>query len=194
MNHKFEPPMDADRRGFFGTEERQRALLAELESWKGTRFWPRAGGRAKKGVGADCVSFVQNVLVNTGAIQAIGWPKYVISNGGWEMFDLLTETLAAIPTMEIVWRSFPDGEHNAARPELIPGDVFLVSQGANRHHLGIFGGDQTLWHCTWELRGVGTGNIHDPLVKDHTKAIYRVMDSPQSQREDKPRINADGRG
>lgn len=159
------------RMPYFQNGEAQSRLLAELESWKGTRFWPRAGSRAKRGVGADCVSFVERVLVSCGAIAPIAWPKYVISNGGLEMFDLLVETLAGIRNLEIIWRW-----HNAGRPELIAGDFFLVSYGPNQHHLAMYAGDQTLWHCTHELRGVGTGNINDPLVKEHTKAIYRVYE------------------
>jgi hypothetical protein len=153
---------------FFAYPYKHRALREELESWKGTRFWPACGSRAKKGVGADCVSFAERVLVNLGAIQPIKWPPYVIAGGGLKMFDTLVDAIATVPNIQRVWIS---GE----LPLLLPGDIFLRSVGDDYHHLAIYAGDKTLWHCR-PKRGVCTANVDDTHARKDLKAIYRVYE------------------
>lgn len=151
---------------------REQLLLAELREWKGTRFWARAGARAEKGIGADCVSFVERVLVNTGAIQPIRWPEYVISGGGERMRELVFQVMNVIPEMQTVWKS--EGEFEL-RSRVMPGDILFRSIRNDHHHLAIYAGNNTLWHCV-RRGGVGTANLHDAFAIQDLQAIYRVYE------------------
>ena len=166
-------------KAFFDSPERVAALRAELESWKGTRFWREAGANAKKGVGADCVSFVEKVLENLGAIQPINWPKYVVFGGGDAMASLMTQTLDSIPELVKVW---PDA---VADPIVItiPGDIWFrtveIKDETDFHHLAIYVGDNTL--VQMRERGVATANVHDRFAIKKLQAIYRAYEQPNSQ-------------
>ncbi len=155
---------------FFDNPQRQAALQAELKSWRGTRFWEHATGRARKGVCADCVSFCERVYVALGAMEPIQWPHYVTHHGGAAMFDLVLESLAKIPRLAVVWTPSGDGE-----PALVVGDLIVASSGKALHHLAIYSGGNTLWHCV-AGEGVSQGNIHDPIIRKHVRAVYRFRE------------------
>jgi hypothetical protein len=168
-------------KAFFESPERQAALLAELESWKGTRFWREAGAKAKKGVGADCVSFVEKVLVAVGAIQPIEWPDYVVFDGGAEMATLMEQTLDAIPELVKVW---PQGVADPIEIT-IPGDIWFrtveIRGGeSDFHHLAIYRGDNTL--VQMRERGVTTANVHDRFAIRKLQAIYRAYEPEPSRK------------
>jgi hypothetical protein len=143
-------------------------LRLELQGWKGTKFCRGIGARAKRGVASDCVSFVEGVLVNLGAITSIEWPRYVVYGGGPEMFDLLVRTIEAVPNIKPIWKTGP-------LPHLLPGDIFVRSIGGDYHHLALFAGKKALWHMR-EGRGLRIANLHDPRVTEDLKGIYRVYE------------------
>lgn len=155
-------------RPFFQPLYRQVILSDVIQLWHGTRF-VRGCGRARKGVSADCVSFVEAVLVECEAIRPIEWPNYVNHGGGAQMFDLLIQTIEQIPNMRRV-------EFHVELPELLPGDLFVRSFKGDYHHLAIFGGDKTLWHM--RPNGLSTANIFDRMAVKDLRAIYRVYEQP----------------
>jgi cell wall-associated NlpC family hydrolase len=146
---------------FFATQESQAALAAELKSWIGTPFQRGAGPNARKGVCCDCISFVSGVLVNLGAISPVQWPPYVTKGGGKPMLDLLLFHMEQIPQFERV---------STAEP----GAVLVSSTGKALHHASIFVGNKTVWHAFQDPYNVCTGNVDDPLIRDHLVAIFRV--------------------
>ena len=151
---------------FFASEARQIALRCELDSWRGTRFFPNFG---KKGIGVDCVQFVALVLVNLGAITAFHLPPYSWRSGGAAMRDRLLEAVNERPELLPIW----DCSHTGW-PELLPGDVFAFSNGISNHHLGIYAGDNILWHIL-ARRGVCLANVTDPTIRSLTIAIWRPI-------------------
>jgi hypothetical protein len=159
---------------FFIAEHTQLSLSVELQGWIGTRFSRECGARAKKGICADCVSFVERVLVNVGAIQPIDWPQYVNVGGGEAMREKLLQVLQDIPNMQAIWHPL-----TGDRPDLLPGDVFVRSVKSKKpgvldsHHMGIYGGDKALWHCIVRL-GVTTVNVNDTFAIQELQGIYRV--------------------
>jgi cell wall-associated NlpC family hydrolase len=156
---------------YFDNPQRQAALLAELESWRGTRFWEQTSGRARKGVCADCVSFCERVYVALGAMEPIRWPRYVTHHGGAAMLTLVLESVAKIPRLAVIWT--PETGIELANV-LMPGDLVVASSGRALHHMAIYSGGNTLWHCV-AGEGVCQGNIHDPIIRKHTRAVYRFQ-------------------
>lgn len=156
---------------YFDTETKQKALLAELESWRGTRFWEQTAGRAKKGVAADCVSFCERVYVALGAMDPFQWPRYVTHHGGPAMFELVVASVAKVPGLTVVWTPAAMVQASGI---LMPGDLVVASSGKALHHLAIYAGDNTLWHCV-AGEGVSQGNIHDPIIRNHTKVVLRFQ-------------------
>lgn len=159
---------------FFLSNDRQQALFTEIDEWRGTRFWRAAGGRAKKGVGADCVSFVEKVLVNVGAIKPIDWPTYVVHDGGNAMLRLLNEKLDSIPEFTKVWK--PEDVTDPAEITIV-GDIWLrsveIPEGeTDYHHLSIFVGGNTVVHM--RERGLSRANTRDRFAVKKLQAIYRV--------------------
>jgi hypothetical protein len=154
---------------FFGSHERRAALLANLKAWKGTPFWGGCGHKAKCGIGADCVSFVESVLVELTAIEPILWPKYVVQGGGLTMFELIVESIEKIPNVRPIW--MPGQE----LPIMLEGDFFLRSLGVDFHHMGIFAGSNTVWHSR-PGKGVCTANWHDRFALKDLKRIYRTYE------------------
>lgn len=152
---------------FFDSEARQNALRYELAGWRGTRFKRGAGNNAKRGVCADCVSFVESALVAVKAIQPITWPKYVVSGAGDAMQALITQTLAEIPELERIATLLPGD----TCPELLVGDIALCVSEKGMPHLAIYAGDNNLWHCT-ERMGAAPVNLHP--AKKFFRAVYRV--------------------
>lgn len=153
-------------RWFFERAENATKLRNELPTWRGTRFFPQAAP-AVKGVRADCVSFVEGVLVAVGAIKPIQWPAYVTRAGGVAMRQLMLSTIGTVP------------EFLRVHPTEVPlspviGDVFVVSSGKALHHMAIFAGENTIWHATQDGGGVCTGNANDPSIVKHLIAVYRV--------------------
>lgn len=155
---------------FFHSTERQKCLLLEISEWKGTRFWAACGERAKKGVGADCVTFVERVLVNLGAIQPVEWPKYVSAGGGAEMRELLIQAIGGVPEIEAIWRPSDGGQ-----PILEIGDFILRSIGNDYHHLAIYAGNKTFWHMR-DRRGLCTANLYDRHATRDLHRVYRVYE------------------
>ena len=153
---------------YFSSPERQAALLAELKSWLGTRFWERAAGFARKGMTADCVSFAHQVLVNTGAIQPVTFPHYVAQFGGSPMLTKLLQSIDEIPQLERVWSV---GE---PMPSPLAGDLWVGSSGRAMHHVGIYGERHTLWHCSPMANGVAITGTTDPRIQEHLRRIYRA--------------------
>jgi hypothetical protein len=161
--NKWKPTVPAPD-SFFASEGNAGALLFELRSWLGTRFFPQAAP-AVKGVRADCVSFVEAALVNVGAIKPIKWPAYVTRTGGDKMRLLLLSTLNSIPELANV------GTDVSAS---LFGDILVCSSGKALHHLAINGGANTIWHATEDGGGVCQANLTDPVIANHLIAIYRV--------------------
>lgn len=162
---------------FFSTEERRAALIAEIESWRGTRYVRSVGVNAKKGVAADCVSFVAGVMVNTGAIKQFVWPNYVTFGAGKVMLDLLKASLAQIPGLQMIWSSedgTPVGQYDHGN-DLMPGDVIVRTVKGDQHHIGIFVGDKTVWNMM-KRGGLITANVEDPMVSNHIESIWRAME------------------
>ena len=157
------------RRPFFATQERRLSLLREISEWEGTRFWPGCGARARKGVGADCVTFVERVLVNLRAIQPIEWPPYVVVGAGAGMRELIVQTVGRIPEVETLWRPSDSG-----RPILEPGDFILRSVGNDHHHLAIFVGNQTF--RSMRPRGLSSSNRFDRHATRDLHRVYRVYE------------------
>lgn len=164
---------------FFRTPIREAHLRREISEWKTTRFWRGAAGRARKGVGADCVSFVEKTMVNMGAMKPIVWPRYITWGAGDVMMELLLKTLDAIPEFRRAWS--PGQE----MPPLMVGDVIVrnvpLKDGSNDyHHLAIFLGDNTLVHM--RRRGLNYANIKDRHAIKLLQAIYRIYEpiSPSS--------------
>jgi hypothetical protein len=158
---------------YFARAENSLALSAELLSWKDTRFWPRSGGRARKGVGADCVSFVEAVLVNVGAITPVKWPVYVIRGGGIDMRNLAINVLDSISEMGKIW--WLETQTDWQKVSLLAGDVLVRSVKNDSHHMAIYAGDKTLWHAQPAF-GVTTGSVGDTFAIQDMQAIYRVYD------------------
>lgn len=164
---------------FFSTPERQQVLTSELRSWHGTRFKRESGGRAKKGIFADCVSFIEAVLFNVGAISRVQWPPYLNCGGGAAMRELMLSTMDAIPEMGRVW--WPGTGIDWQSVELVPGDVFVRSAGDDSHHMAIYGGDLTLWHCMARC-GVGTASVRDTFAIQDLQVIYRVYETTKENK------------
>lgn len=139
-------------------------LLAELESWRGTKFIPFV---AKKGVGVDCVRFAAAVLQNVGAIEPFAWPAYVIEGGGQAMLEILLRHTDQVQGLARTWT------HGQDNGPIMRGDLLLVSSGRHLHHFAIFTVYPVLWHCL-RTDGVCQGNIEDPIVRDHLWAVYRA--------------------
>lgn len=157
---------------YFDNDDNFRRLLEELESWRGTPF---VSGAGLKGHGADCVRFVEGVLVNIGAIDPVPFPRYTVRGGGERMLDIFLGVMDAIPRMACIWKmsifAASNEEPKMDKPEVRRGDVFLISTGRALHHLTIVATPPVLWHC---LKHVGEGNIFDSTVEQNLRAIYRV--------------------
>lgn len=169
---------------WFNSPERIEALHNEIGQWHGTKFWAGAGRKAKKGVGADCVSFVEKVLVNTGAIKPIEWPPYTVMGAGSSMLDLTMATMAKLPEFRLIWTPPAVETSDLSKVDLMPGDVILrtveIKGGEfDYHHLAIFVGDNTLMHMRQE-RGLSEANIHDRHAVKQLRAVYRVYDIEQA--------------
>lgn len=154
---------------YFQSPSRQSALIAELESWRDTPFVKFGSPGAKKGYRSNCVTFIEGVLANLGAIQSVEWPLYVVSGGGATMFNLVLASLQGSGLSKI-W------ERPGTMPTPILGDVIFVSTGTKLHHLAIFAGDNTVWHSTELGRGVCTGNVNDPLITRFAHSLWRAME------------------
>lgn len=155
---------ESDTGYFFDQSDNVSKLLNELETWRGTPFLKGSRQRAKKGAAANCVSFVEAVLVNVGAIKPILWPPYVVVGGGEDMKELMLQTLRDIPEMEELPAPLAD--------EMKPGDL-IVSSGKEGNHLCILTVPPTVWHCITQYN-VTEGNMFDPLIWDNRIAIFRV--------------------
>jgi cell wall-associated NlpC family hydrolase len=161
---------------FFEQPGNVERLLEELKTWRGTPFIEYCG---KRGVGADCVRFVESVLVNLGAIPQVRWPRYVCRSGGPEMLQVFVDHMNAVPGLIPVWdsggltmlrfRHLDDSE----RASIMIGDLLLCSNGKTGHHMAIMARPPTLWHSLIR-RGVVEGNIADPIIDKHVFAIYRL--------------------
>lgn len=160
---------------YFAETSRREDLRKELLRWQGTRFWPKSGGRARAQVGADCVSFVEAVLVNVGAITPVKWPRYVVTNGGPEMRDVMLQVLDSIPEMGRIW--WKETATDWRQVELMPGDVLVRSIKDNAHHMAIYYGDKTLWHSLARY-GVCQASVADAFGIQDMQVIYRAYDRP----------------
>ena len=154
---------------YFRDRARRRALVRELESWRGTRFFPNL---CKKGVGVDCVQFAAQVLIDVGALAPFHFPKYAWRSGGPDMLVLLRSCINSHPELVPIW---PGPGDAAGWPELLPGDVFAFSTGVANHHLGIYAGDNTLYHVL-ARRGVCQANVTDPTIRGLTVGIWRPVE------------------
>lgn len=152
---------------YYEDEINFRRLTRELESWRGTKY--SHTGVCRKGVGTDCVRFVEAILVATGAIQPIEWPKYVTKNGGPGMLSLVLQTMNEIANLDRVWTA---GE--SAIPEPRRGWILVISSGKAHHHLSIVGNPPQVWHC---LEGVEEANYFDSSIRHHLYAIYEAQRS-----------------
>ena len=153
------------RKYFFQVDANFVALEREIDHWKGTKF---IANMAMVGVGADCVRFVEAVLVDCGAIDPITWPPYVIEGGGAAMLEVLVRHMGSIPKLDNIWN-----KSHPKRPTLERGDVLLVSTGKKLHHLSILTTSPTIWHCL-PKSGVCEGNVFDPLIEKYLHAVYRA--------------------
>jgi hypothetical protein len=162
------PRWTAHYEWFFSSALKRKTLLAELESWLGTPFWAQTKGQAVKGTKADCVSFVESVMVSVGACSPVQWPAYVTNGGGSKMLVALIQALSKVPKLEKVWET-KDGPPDKT---LMVGDVMAGSSGRAMHHVAIKGVANDMWHCV-ERYGVCKGNLQDPFLKAYLFAIYR---------------------
>lgn len=157
---------------YFCDEARQKALLVELNSWTGTRFFPNM---CKKGIGVDCIQFVSQVLINTGAMQPFDFPRYAWRSGGAAMLALLRRGVNERHELFPIWT----GPGSATGwPPLLPGDGFICSNGVANHHASIYAGDNTVWHVLMN-RGVCQANVTDPGFVSLVQNIYRPSTLPK---------------
>lgn len=164
--------IDVELKPWFRTPARRDALLAELDGWAGTKFFPGTG-RATKGVVADCVSFARGVYCNLGAMEHVDFPEgYKAFHGGIPMLRVLVDTIDSIPNLLCVWNSGVEVDP----PDLAPGDLLVGSSGRAHHHVAIYAGGRVLWHCIQHV-GVTQGNSRDPMFAKHLIRVYRFMEA-----------------
>lgn len=156
---------------WFNSCKRREALKAELAGWEGTRFKRCAGANAVRGVAADCVSGVERVLVNIGAIEPVKWPSYVVRGEGNEMTAVLVGVLATVVGLQRMATLLPGD----ALPDIMMGDLLLCVSSAGNPHLALFEGDNTIWHVVEKRNGVHHANVFSPIIMQSIRAVYRIM-------------------
>jgi cell wall-associated NlpC family hydrolase len=147
------------------------ALREAALAWKGTPFKDGIGGRARRGVACDCISWIAAVLQQQGAIGGFRWPRaYVSETGGVEMLHLLVGIMETIPGLAAIWHQ----SEKVAPPPYMPGDIFLGTAGKSRHHMALYIGDQQILH-SWggEVR---VGSPHDPMLNKFLHSIWRAYE------------------
>jgi len=156
---------------YFADDGNWARLLKEVEGWRGTPFWEAIGARARKGVAADCVSYVGACMIGAGAIGGIPWPaSYVTHGGGEAMLRTLLLAMDGIEGLPEIWHRLD----TVPRPPVERGDILVVSSGKALHHLAIYMGGNRVTHCLAKY-GVTEGNLFDPLIAKHMVAIYRAV-------------------
>ena len=130
------------------------ALLREVAEWQGAMFRPR---ECKKGVAADCVRYAEALLVASGAIAPIQWPRYVTHTGGEAMRDLLLNTLLLMPELSSEWLH-PWGADLIPAP--LTGDLMVYTNWKSGHHLAVVTEPPKATHCIAPY-GVAECNVHD---------------------------------
>lgn len=159
---------------FFDSDENWQRLVAEVKGWEGTPFFEAAGAWSKKGVAADCVSFVERAMANVGAISPVRWPeRYVTFGGGKEMLDKFLAIMDGIEELESVCYPIED---------LKRGDLILCSSGLALHHLAIYMGDNVVVHCLNNGRGVQEGNVTDTVIAKNILRVYRARHAATTSR------------
>lgn len=158
---------------YFRDKESVARLKAAIAQWIGTPFFEAAGGNARPGIGADCVSFADRVMSGIGATTPARWPKrYATHGGGRDMLSMLVGVIAGIPELEPVWQKGTDKQPLEA--VIRPGDVVLCSTGFSLHHLAVYAGDNVLVHCLAHS-GVAEGNLFDPIIYRNIRTLYRAF-------------------
>ena len=111
-------------------------LIAEIKSWKGTRW---IHGQCVKGVGVDCVRFV----------CAIGrYAGWVPKNYSVPVYEIDWALHNEVSMLESEIRKFADRIGSPFRP----GDILLFIYGKCASHAGIYIGDNKMVHS---YRGQG---------------------------------------
>lgn len=154
--------MNSETPTYFDSPERRRDLRDEAARWLGTPFMAGCGQRARAGVCADCL-FVAPVLQRCRAIGAVDWPRrYVSRLGGSAMLDLLLGIMDRIDGLVLVWDL-----GMAGKPQLLPGDLVVISKGTRLHHLVLVLPENRAIH-SWD------GRIQYTSTGSHREHIWRV--------------------
>lgn len=153
------------RRDYFVDPERVFALVAELESWRGTPFRQRSRVRGAAG-GVDCANFIAGVFFNVGAIDAaVSVPPYDINHAEHSDESQLRAWFAS-PMVRARVRLVDEQE-----PPLSADMVFPIV-GRCEHHLGLqIGG--IVWHVA---RPSGVCTMATASLK-LARSRYRLMEA-----------------
>lgn len=155
---------------YFANEKRQRALLAEAESWVGTPFCAHA--RLKQ-AGVDCVNLAAGIYQACGLSKEFAFPQYQMDRGSH-----CSESLV-IPWLEKSARFLPV---QARVGELMPGDLVVFKVGQTTHHVGVALGPDFFIHV-WQRHVAMKSNLTDSTWAKRLAAIYRPVDkSDRTQR------------
>lgn len=165
---------------FFDSETQIARLQYEVAGWLGTPFVENCGGKAAKGVRADC-TWVAAPLQRLGAIGKVEWPKrYVVRGGGPEVLTMLCGVMDRAERAARIWRrpDVPAGEEFNARkfaqpalPEPMAGDVVVMSTGIALHHLVLCLGGGVVAH-SW------SGKIQLASAADHRERLWYALYRP----------------
>lgn len=153
---------------FFDSVLKRARLWTELAEWRGTKFCEH---QCVKGVAADCVRFAVAVLVNVGATRDPVWPDYICAAGGKPMGDRLHAGLLSLHNGVLIYNRHAPCVSFLEFP-LMPGDLLECSENDRGHHLAIFAGDKTIWHCRYRA-GVTQQSGSDPATMRGLRAIVR---------------------
>lgn len=173
-------------RWFYDNPATVERFAKELDTWRGTPFLDQ---HAIKGVGADCVRWVEAVNVNMGACPPIQFPVYA-TFGDAAILAQLTDMLRRVPNLQQVYGNASAPGTTPETSVLIAGDILCFSTGKALHHLAMIGPKPPeLWHSIkaggsmkdgkFVASGVQRGSFDDPVCKGNLRSIYRfyVVDS-----------------
>lgn len=160
-------------RQYFLEIDNQNALIDEIHEWVGTGFRFNTGGKATKGISADCVSFPLGVFKAIGLIpQEIQIPPYSSVKGGRGEYKKLLGVLESLKNLELFWER--QGDDFFDTKALRIGDLIVCSSGSAIHHVLIYAGNDCAWHC-WPSVGVCKTIIQSKQIKKFAKRIYRFL-------------------
>lgn len=142
---------------YFSDAERAAALLAEMERWVGTPFFPDSCA-AGPGGGVDCLRLAEELMVATGAVPTRGcFPATPMDWSLHSREDKITPWLdgtAEDPHSAVlagifrrVYERPPEAdEHECLPVEMMLGDLLLYRVGHCINHLGVAAGKLSMLH------------------------------------------------